>query len=629
MPISPILPFLSAAFAAPLEAAPLEAAPPVPRCIGQRGDASGWACRREFGGHHVLDLHGTDSAIGRMYGTLLGAELTASYVPMVDSMLAELPRPFRAAFERYESGFPEFFSAEMDARAAGLEVAIGLRPGSARKYAWLSELGSIGPALKVASSDMLQLDGLTGRPTGGCTSFVAEDGNQTVHARNVDFWGMSYWQVHAALVFVEPLTPDGQPDGFRYAQVSDLGEIFAGTTGINERGLVVTTHLHVSRDVALLDGALRRSGGSLLWRAIFGHRKHPQMAVLRVVETVLRRADSVSAAIGLMSEMRTAGAWSFILSDPNGGRAVVGMNNRDVAVTTGATVMTNQYLDPMMHARELIPARGPVEGAQLRYERASALVAARRGSMDVPAAIAILRDRYDSEAGEERVASPNSVLSPDATQSVVFVSAPGVDPVMWVAIPHGDGVTPAPLSPYFSMPFSAGFDADRCVQGCAGPTLPYQSGPLDAGATLYASAISRLVDQHDGPGALALLQSIPGQDPGIHLMAAWLAASLPDMATARAELALSRASPRTMSTHHRILAAILAGMLARSAGNEEEARREFQAALGLARDDQGRNARLNALLIPAIKARLSPGRHRPEAVPAPDLKFQDVFGLGK
>ncbi len=596
-------------------------------CTGTVGDAAGWGCRREIGGHHVLDLHGTDTDIGRMYGTLLSEEMTASYLPMVEGMLAELPAPFRWTLARHEAHVPGFFSPEMEARARGLEQALRLPAGTIRHYAWLSELGSVGPALKVATSGMVQLDGLTGRPTGGCTSFVAEGGGNTFHARNVDFWGMSYWQPHAALVFVEPLDHGGRPDGYRYAQVSDVGEVFAGTTGVNEKGLVVTTHLHVSRDVTLLNGDLHLSALALLWRAAFGPRGQPQVSVLRVVETVLRRAATVEEAVALMGALRTAGAWSFILSDPGGGRAVVGMNSRDEAATLGATVMTNLYLDPAMHARELVPARGPVEGARLRYDRAAALVAARAADMDVPAAVEILRDRYDLATGDDRVASPNSTLSPDATQSVVIVTKVGGEPVLWVAVPHGDGVTPAPLAPYFSMPFSAGFAGAECPDGCLGASIPYIPGPLDAAATAYARAISKLVDHHDAAAALAILREIPGDDPGIHLMAAWLAASEGDRVAAASQLRLARASARAMSTHHRILAGFLAGALARTSGDEAQARIEFAAALAVATEDRSADADLNALLIPAMESRLAPGRHRAEIFPVPDLKFQDVFGL--
>lgn len=609
-----------------LTLAMLRLAEAEPACIGTVREPAGWGCRREIGGHHVLDLHGTDAAIGRMYATLLRDEMSASYLPMVEGMLADLPSAFRWALARHETHFPDFFSPEMDARALGVEEALHLKAGTLRHYAWLSELGSVGPALKVATSGMLQLDGLTGRPTGGCTSFVAEGGGSTFHARNVDFWGMSYWQQHAAIVFVEPLDERGAPDGFRYLQVSDLGEIFAGITGVNEKGLVLTTHLHVTRDVTLLNGDLHLSSPELLWRAVFGPRKQAPVAVLRVVETVLRRAADVPQAIAMMREFRTAGAWSFILSDPAGGRAVVGMNSRDMAVTPGATVMTNLYLDPAMHAREMVPARGPVEGARLRYERASALVKPRAGNMDVTTAVDILRDRFDLATGDERAASPNSVLSPDATQSVVIVTRPGEDPVLWAAVPHGDGVTPAPLAPYFSIPFSAGFAGSTCSDDCLSESIPYIPDPLDAAATAYAHAMSKLLDHHDPLAAVAILRAIPGDDPGIHLMAAWLAASAADLTIAASELDLARRSSRPMSTHHHILAAFLGGTLARAQGDEALALTEFAAALALATEDPGPNADLNALLVPAIKSRLNPRGRALDAISAPDLKFQDVFG---
>lgn len=599
----------------------------APLCIGRSNDGAGWACRREFGGHRVLDLHGTDTAIGQMYGELFRDELKSTYVPMVDGMLDALPVPFRRAFEFHEQHFSGFFSPEMDARAAGVEAAVGLPSGAMRRYAWLSELGSIGPALNVATSGAPQLDGLTGRPTGGCTSFIAQNEQQTVHARNVDFWGMEYWQPNATLVFVEPLDEHGKPDGFRYASVSDLGEIFAGTTGINERGLVITTHLNVSRDVVLLGGKLHLSPVSLLSRAVFGPPNQPQVSVLRVVETVLRRAETVKDAVSLIAEFRTAGAWSFMLSDPGGGRAVVGINARDQTATHGAQVLTNLYPDAAMHQRELIPARGPVEGARLRYERASALVAAHAADMDVSRAAAILRDRYDSASGEVRLASANSVLSPDASQSIVFVTSQGGDPTLWVAFPHANGLTPAPLAPYFSMPFWAGFDPVGCPNGCLGGELRYEPDPLDESATAYARAISRRVDYDDDAGALAILRAIAGDDAGIHLMAAWLAASLDQDSVAADELALASGASKLMSVHHQILAAYLAGSLARRAGNEGMARAHYQSAMSLIERDGGVNADLNALLLPVLESRLRTGRHRRETLPAPDLKFQDVFGL--
>lgn len=486
----------------------------------------------------MLDLHGDDAAIGRTYGELLRPELTDAYLPMMRQMIADVPAPFWSAVMAHDAHLPEFFSLEMGERAAALEAKLGLPAGEVRRYAWLSELGSIGPAVQVATSGIAQIDGSTGKPIGGCTSFVGQGPGGTLHARNVDFWGMGFWQKHATIVFVEPLTSKGQPDGYRYAQVSDVGEVFAGTTGINEPGLVVTTHLHLSRDVTLVDGRLHRSAIGLLLRARFGPKDQPQVSVLRVVETLLRRAASVQDALGLLADLRTAGAWSFVLSDRSGDSAVVGMNSRDVAVERGATLQTNFYPDAGMRSRELIPARGPVEGAQLRYARARALID--EGPLDVPRAIAILRDRFDLATGDERFASPNSVLSPDATQSIVFETPAVGSPTLWLATPHPDGLTPSALASFVAFPFDAGFDPAGCPDGCESRTLPYAPGPMDGAATQYAQAIFELADNHDPATALRMLRGIPGDDPGVHLVAAWLAASLGDFASATVELSLTR-----------------------------------------------------------------------------------------
>jgi len=573
----------------------------------------------------VLDVHGDDDAIGRTYGELLRAELTGAYLPMMEQMIAHVPAPFWAAIVAHDAHLPGFFSPEMARRAAGLEAALGLPAGEVRRYAWLSELGSIGPAVKVATSGISQIDGVTGAPIGGCTSFTGQGPGGVLHARNVDFWGMGFWQKNATIVFVEPLNGKGTADGFRYAQVSDVGEVFAGTTGINEPGLAVTTHLHLSRDVTLVDGRLRRSAIGLLLRARFGPKDEPQVSVLRVVETLLRRAASVEDALPLLADLRTAGAWSFVLSDRSGDSAVVGMNSRDVAVARGANLQTNFYPDAGMRSRELIPARGPVEGAQLRYARARALIDAE--PLDVPRAIAILRDRFDLATGDERFASPNSVLSPDATQSIVF-ETPKVGPsTLWIATPHPDGLTPSALASFVGISFDDGFDPTGCASGCESRTLAYAPGPMDGAATQYAQAIFELADNHDPATALRTLRGIPGDDPGVHLVAAWLAASIGDFASARAELTLTQASTRSLGHHHQVLAAILEGTLAHEAGDDAAATRAFTAALGLAEGLDPLPGGLDRLLLPAIRSRLAhPHAHRP-LLPAPDLKFQDVFGL--
>ena len=592
-------------------------------CEGTAAGVGPYGCVREIAGHTVLNLRGTDAQIGALYGRLKANELRGAYVPMMEGMYGDLPASFERMWRGYLGKFPRFLDDGMKERAQGLEGALGLPAGTIARFAWFTELGTVGPAIALATGGGVQLDGVTGGTVGGCTSFVAQDGETTVHARNVDYWGMGYWQPHATLVFVDPRTASGGRDGHRYAQLSDLGELWAGTTGVNERGLVVTTHLHVSRDVAPLDGALTLSSLGLFTRVKLS-KPRAEVGVYRIVETMLRRAGSVAEAGLVARSMRPMGSWSFIVSDPSGARAVIDATPREVQVHVGESVATNLYVNKEMQARELIPSRGPVEGARLRLQRAQTLVAAHPEDMGVDDAIAILRDRYDVATGTVRAVSPNTVASADATQSVVIRTHVDRAPQLWVAVPHQDGYFPSPFADFIHVDFEAGFDVERCPAGCTSGDVRRYGGDARLDATLagWVDAMRLQRDAHDLPGARSRLQTL--DDPAAWLMAAWLGASVGDLAGAKKDL--MRADALALAPAQRLIFGLLRGDLARAGGNEPAAVLAYQDTLGAFEADTGPNADLNAPMLSVLRARLAhPGRK--VRFSAPDLKFQDVLGL--
>ncbi len=506
------------------------------------------------------------------------------------------------------------------AAAAGLEQAIGAEPGSFRQLSWLTDLASIGPGLQLAMAGTVQLDGVTGQVADRCTTVVGRDGDATVHARNLDFWGMGFWQPHATLVFVEPLGPDGAPDGLRYAHVGTVGELFAGSSGVNEAGLSVTSHLHATRDVALVSGRMRMGTASLLWEGVTGRHDRGGESIHVLFESLLRDASSVDEAIEVLRHHRPVGAWSFVVSDPSGDRAVIGTDARDFHVARGASVNTNFYLDPAMHARELNPARGPVEGARLRYARAEALLAAAGPALTPEAAAQLLRDRFDAAVGRDRATSANTVASPDTSQSVILVTAPGRAPVLWLADPNlDDPFRPAPFATFAAFHFDEGFAPGRTTHG----ELPFVDDPdLAHVGAAYRNAMRLVMDVRDQPGAAAALRAIDTDDAGIHLMAAWASAAVGETSVARATL--DTIPLDGLSYHHRALAAWLDGELLRATGDEAGARGAWEHGLaGL--DDPGPNAALDGLLRAVLAHRVAGGSSG--ALPFPDLKFQDVLEL--
>lgn len=431
---------------------------------------------------------------------------------------------------------------------------------------------------------------------------------------------MGAWQRYATLLFVEPLTETGRPDGYKYAQVGTVGEVFAGSSGINEKGLAVTSHLHVTEDTALVFGRPRMKSTTLLWEGLTGRHPRGGTAVYVLFESLLRDAASVEEGIALLETHAPVGAWSFVLADPTGARAVVGRSYSDFHVARGQSVNTNFYLDAAMHARELHPARGPLEGARLRYARAEALLG--DGDLTVAQATELLRDRLDTAVGVERAVSANTILSPDTSQSVVLVSDPGGDHVLWLADPHADGFTPAPLASFASFGFKEGFAPGHRVRD----ELPWTDDPaMAAVADPYLTAMHQATDLRDRTGAAATLRAIETDDPGVRLVSAWAWAATGDLDVSASEL--SRVDLERASLHHRALAGWLRGELAARGGDETGAVEAWREARGLLTDHAHPDCPLMDAPLSAVLDDRIAGGWKKSDLEFPDLKFQDVIAL--
>lgn len=578
-----------------------------PSCVAVGG---GWGCAEQLSGYTILDLHGTDTQIGHAYGALLRGPLRDAAVEANESVYASLPPLFRRIFLRSQARHPDYLDDACEARLAGVDAGAGLAPGTMRRYAWLADLSAIGPALQVVTTGAHRPEA---PPAEGCTSLVDHAGGVTVHARNLDLWGMGFWQPHASLLFVDPRDEAGAPDGHRYAHVGTLGEVLAGTSGLNEAGLVVTSHLHLSRDVTLVHGRQRLSLLSLLAEGVLGRRPLPGTSIYTLFERTLRRAATVDQAWSLLEDARTVGAYSLVISDPGGDAAVIGLTQRGSS-RTSARIQTNRYPDDALRSREMLPARGPFEGSDLRLARARQLL---DGGLDVPRAIAALRDRHDLATGTQRAASPNTIASTDTSQSVVFVTRPDGAHRLWLSVPHDDGYTPAPFAPFVALSFPDGFSPGRRIVGTQPAPPP---SPLDAQLGAYVDAMRLQLDVGDPQAAAERLRRMGTSDPAWPLMAAWLAASQGDLAQARRDLAQVERSG--LDAHRRALAAWLDGELLAASGQRSEAVAAWR--VGLQPDD---DAPLAALLRAVLHDRIASGGRAARRLPAPDLKYQDVLAL--
>lgn len=130
-------------------------------------------------------------------------------------------------------------------------------------------------------------------PTFGCSSFFSK-GDSFLHGRNLDFPGVGYWD---ALPVLQLFIPN---EGMRYLGITSAGVPFAGISGINEAGLVISLHQHYAKDVSL-KGELPFS----------------------IAERILKKESTLKGAIEELRQSKVANPWAFLMAQREERRAVL------------------------------------------------------------------------------------------------------------------------------------------------------------------------------------------------------------------------------------------------------------------------------------------------------------------
>lgn len=251
-------------------------------------------------------------------------------------------------------------------------------------------------------------------PGFGCTSVAVWDGysadNRFLYGRNLDFPGNGYWDCF-------PLIARHKPDkGIPYVSISSAGTIVDGITGINEEGLSLALHQHLTSDVGILLGG---------------------RPILDLGLEVLQFAKTIEEAIAICSRWRVTSGWSLILTHwkKRECAALELTNSRLIVhrITDGKMVRTNDFWDPQLHRREInyMVFR---ESTRLRSQRAQDLVKENKGSINASKLASFLCDHWDPERKKTRSIG-QTIAQPHNMTSVVFEPEKGI---FWVA----DGEAP-------------------------------------------------------------------------------------------------------------------------------------------------------------------------------------------
>lgn len=506
-------------------------------------------------GLHVLRVKGSFYEMGKQHGEMLREHIPDGPLPyyktyieriMGPSLVGKLLWPVlnRTIGARVAKAIPDFVEETLKGLAAGSglsERAILAGATMPDSLMWLAArvLGwqSSGPALH----HRLAL-GL------GCTSAVAwgdatEDG-RLLHARNLDYHGVSCWPKTAAVIFH---TPD---EGQRYVSVAAAGVPMGGITSMNEAGITMTVHQHMFTDKTRLGGTPIGFVGDL----------------------VMRYADSIEAAQEIFSNHTPIGCWTYLVTDGKRKEVLCWEENPDRNVAHRAPEgedtfsYTNVYIDEALGETELDVYGSYWRHNQGRWSRARTRLAEGHGDHSPTSMAGILADLG---SGECRFRDAARMLL--TVGAVVFRPEDGV---LWVSTGE------APVSQNTFVPFSLATEAHAPEYGDL-TDHAVRDSESEAAFTAYRDAYTAYLDQGDIPMARRHMATALHHQPRqalYHSVAGLLA--MKDGQIAEAFEAFDRAvqlghvDPERVAAFH-----VWRGRAADLAGRREDALKDYREAL--------------------------------------------------
>jgi hypothetical protein len=283
-----------------------------------------------------------------------------------------------------------------------------------------------------------------------CTGFLATGGDGSLLlARNFDFEGGDIFDRQKLVSVVVPA------DGIPYLSVGFAG-MLGVVSGFNRAGIGVAIN-------AIAGGETAASG----------------MPMTLLLAEVLARESTFEGAVARLESAKVFVSDLILLGDAKTGRfAVVEKSPSSFAVRTGAGASmgaTNEPEDPAV--RRGARALPPESTSRKRRARLDVLLRENGGSLDVPSAIAILRDRKGADGRALGPGNRNAIDASIASHSVVLDLT---HRKAWVA------ASPHTLGSYLPV------DLEAVLASPGGP--PARGSPFPADAWLSAEGYGRYLE---------------------------------------------------------------------------------------------------------------------------------------
>jgi len=235
-----------------------------------------------------------------------------------------------------------------------------------------------------------------------CSSFSAygektADGKR-IFGRNLDYIGLGVFDRATAVYLIKPV------DGYKYIGIGPKGLPNPGISGMNEHGLVLSTHSVFTKKYNISKSA-------------------PVLSINRIV---LEKAKTIEEAFAIYQNKPVFTGWMIHISDQHPltkepRSAVIELNSEGNTIVWSEknyTVLSNHYLSDVQRKREPYTYEGVRIHNEDRYKRLKQLV--EETDIDLRRSVEILRDSYSPYSSSAVEFSPSSIMVPNQVNSIVF-----------------------------------------------------------------------------------------------------------------------------------------------------------------------------------------------------------------
>lgn len=290
----------------------------------------------KYANFHLLRLSGSDAQMGYQHGQLLKeaiqrgpipyfkAYLPRNLIPYVGPHAAQLLQQalYQGVGKKLFKAFPKHIQEHMLALAEGAEIPV-------QDVAQSFILPDLFLWLLYQSN---KLDKPLMAPQMGCSSVFAQGGatqdGRMYHGRNLDYMGVGHWDAEATVIFYAP------EHSQRYLSVTSAGIPLGGVTAMNEAGLTLAVHQHLSSLNVRLGGVPIGAAG----------------------DAVMRKAETIQEALQILEEHPPTACWTYLIASAHEKALLCyetsGKDSKALIVRQDRFAYTNFYLDPELAKTE-------------------------------------------------------------------------------------------------------------------------------------------------------------------------------------------------------------------------------------------------------------------------------------